>query len=262
MSEATAPAMTPSIQFLPGDYVAPGFARIRPDSCFPNMIQGDRARADWAYFRREIPHPFYVDRRQPAIGFVSRDEAHILFNTARRYPGVSTLEIGCWLGWSACHLALGGVRLDVIDPLLAEPGIYASVRGSLEAAGVMNRVTLVPGASPARVFEMTGLHGRRWNLFFIDGNHEAPGPLHDAMAVAAVAPADALVLFHDVVAPAVAAGLAHFRALGWHTMLYQTMQIMGVAWRGAMQPVAHVPDPDVDWTLPEHLNGWTISGMG
>ena len=243
-----------------GDYIAPGYARIQPDACFPNMIEGDRAVADWTFLRREIPHRFYVDRRSPSVGFVSRDEAHILFNTARRYPGVSALEIGCWLGWSACHLALGGARLDVIDPLLAEPDIHASVRNSLFAAGVMDHVTLVPGASPARVFELSALHGRRWNLFFIDGNHEAPAPLQDAKTVATLAPADALVLFHDMVAPAVAAGLAHFRALGWQTMLYQTMQIMGVAWRGTMTPLAHVPDPAVDWTLPSHLDGWTISG--
>ena len=249
-----------SVTFAPGDYVAPGLARVRPDACFPNMIQGDRALADWPYLRREIPHHFYVDQRQPKIGFVSRDEAHILYNTARRYPGSPALEIGCWLGWSACHLALGGVRLDVIDPLLAEPDIFASVRASLEAAGVLGHTTLVPGVSPALVFELAGLHRRSWNLFFIDGNHEAPAPLADARAVAAVAPADALVLFHDVVAPSVAAGLAHFRALGWNTMLYQTMQIMGVAWRGAMQPLAHVPDPAVRWTLPAHLAGWAVSG--
>lgn len=86
------------VDFGPGDYVAPGLARIHADPWFPDMIQGDRARADWPYLRREIPH----------------------------------------------H--------------------------------------------------------------------------------------------------------------------YQTMQIMGVAWRGAMQPVAHVPDPAVRWTLPAHLEGWPVSG--
>ncbi len=248
------------VELPPGDYVALGLALVRPDACFPFLTAGDRTLSDWPFLRREIPHTFYVDRRQPAVGFVSRDEAHILYNTARRFPGVGALEIGCWLGWSACHLALGGVRLDVIDPLLAEPDVYASVRASLSAAGVFGSTTLVPGFSPGRVFELAGLHGRSWNLFFIDGNHDAPAPLADAKAVAAVAPADALVLFHDLVCPAVAEGFAHFRALGWRTMLYQTMQIMGVAWRGAMEPVAHVPDPAVSWTMPPHLADWPVAG--
>jgi len=33
-----------------------------------------------------------------------------------------------------------------------------------------------------------------------------------------------------------------------------------VAWRGAMEPLAHVPDPAVRWTLPAHLEGWAVSG--
>ena len=36
-------------------------------------------------------------------------------------------------------------------------------------------------------------------------------------------------------------------------MVYQTMQIMGVAWRGDIQPVEHQPDPQVNWVLPKHL---------
>ncbi|MDQ2762027.1 MAG: class I SAM-dependent methyltransferase [Pseudomonadota bacterium] len=246
--------------FPPGDYVSSGYARIWADPFFPNMVAGERDRSDWPHLRREIPHNWYVDRRQPTVGFVSRDEAHILYNTARRYPGIPALEIGCWLGWSACHLALGGVTLDVIDPLLGLPDIYASVSGSLSQAGISDRVTLVPGVSPARVLELAGLHRRGWNLFFIDGNHEPPGPLDDAKAVAACAPADALVLFHDLASPAVAEGLALLRARGWKTMLYQTMQIMGVAWRGSAQPVAHVPDPAVPWTIPDHLRSWPVCG--
>ncbi|HEY5301543.1 MAG TPA: class I SAM-dependent methyltransferase [Acetobacteraceae bacterium] len=243
------------------DYVAPGLARVRPDACFPDMVAGDRARSDWPYLRREIPHAWYVDRRQPGVGFVSRDEAHILYNTAQRFTGARALEIGCWLGWSACHLALGGVTLDVIDPLLGDPDVYASVRASLRCAGVLERTSLIPGMSPARVFELDGLFRRGWTLFFIDGNHDAPAPLADAKAVAAVAPADALVLLHDLVCPDVAQGLAWFRARGWQTMLYQTMQVMGVAWRGAARPVAHVPDPRVAWTLPEHLRSWPVCGL-
>lgn len=253
-------AVPADLTFPDGDYVSPGLEKVRPDRCFPNMIAGDRARSDWPWLRREIPHNWYVDRRQPAVGFVSRDEAHILYNTARRHVGAPALEIGCWLGWSACHLAQGGVKLDVVDPLLADPEIYSSVRGSLTAAGVFERTTLIPGASPARTLELAGLFQRTWNLFFIDGNHDAPGPLADAKAVAAIAPRDALVLFHDLAALAVAEGLALFRALGWHTLLYQTMQIMGVAWRGAMQPIAHRPDPRVNWpAMPEHLQSFSVS---
>ncbi|NER93585.1 MAG: hypothetical protein F6J86_07060 [Symploca sp. SIO1B1] len=39
------------------------------------------------------------------------------------------------------------------------------------------------------------------------------------------------------------------------------MQIMGVAWRGKVEPVIHQPDPKITWPLPKHLQGYAISGI-
>jgi len=242
------------------DYVTPGFGVVRPDRAFPNIVMGDASNHAYFYMRREIPHIFYCDRRQPSIGFVSRDEASILYNSARLFAGKSALELGCWLGWSACHLAMGGVMLDVIDPLLDQADIAASVRQSLTAAGVMDRVNLLPGYSPAKVTEIAAAHNRRWHLMFIDADHSHPAPLNDSIACESFAQEDAMVLFHDLAAPDVGHGLDYFRSKGWNTMVYQTMQVMGVAWRGNVTPVQHIPDPAVAWELPEHLLTFRVSG--
>ncbi len=242
-----------------GDYVSPGFKIIQPDACFPNMIVGDTSGCGWPYLRREIPHNWYADRRHAYIGFVSRDEAHILYNTALKFKGKKALEIGCWMGWSACHLALGGVQLDVIDPILEKPEFYESVSNSLQAAGVLDLVKLIPGYSPEKVEEVAA-DGRKWSLIFIDGNHDAPGPLNDAIICETLAEADALILFHDLASPDVAQGLDYLKERGWNTMVYQTMQIMGVVWRGNVEPVIHQPDPKIEWHLPEHLQHYPVSG--
>ncbi|MGG6296088.1 TylF/MycF/NovP-related O-methyltransferase [Leptolyngbya sp. AN02str] len=244
-----------------GDYVSPGLAIVQPDAAFPHMTLGDRHACPWPYLRREIPHNWYVDARYPIIGFLSRDEAQILHNLARQFAGQRALEIGCWMGWSACHLALAGVTLDVVDPLLEQPEIYDSVSGSLAAAGVGDRVTLFPGYSPQKVEDIANQHQRLWSLIFIDGNHEAPGPLQDAIACEALAAEDALIVFHDLTSPDVAQGLDYFRQQGWNTLVYQTMQIMGIAWRGNVQPVSHQPDPSVNWTVPPHLQHYEVCGM-
>ena len=244
-----------------GDYVSPGFEVVQPDNCFPNMIAGDATTQPWPYLRREIPHNWYVDQRQPTVGFLSRDEAHILYNTALKFKGEKALEIGCWLGWSACHLALAGVQLDVVDPLLAIPEFYESVSNSLKAAEVFESVNLVNGYSPQKVEELADQFQRKWSLIFIDGNHESPGPLNDAIACEQLAEADALILFHDLASPDVAQGLDYLKQRGWNTLVYQTMQIMGVAWRGNVEPVSHQPDPKVDWKLPEHLGNYAVSGF-
>jgi predicted O-methyltransferase YrrM len=238
------------------DYISPGLAEIDLSPCFPNRVQGDADGHPWAFLRREIPHRWYVDRRHPMIGFLSPDEAHILYNTARRFQGQPALEVGCWMGWSACHLAAGGVQLDVVDPVLAESEFYESVSASLECAGVRDRVHLVPGYSPQQVQALVQQEQRCWALIFIDGNHEGTAPLEDARCCEQFAAADAMILFHDLASPMVAQGLEYLRQRGWQTKIYHTMQIMGVAWRGNVEPVVHQPDPRIAWPLPQHLQGF------
>ncbi len=243
-----------------GDYISPGLRTVWPDFAFPNILIGNTGTCQWRYLRREIGHNWYVDRRVPSIGFLSRDEAHILYNNALQFRGQRALEIGCWMGWSTCHLALAGVQLDVIDPLLERTEVYASVANSLSVAGVSNTVTLVGGLSPQKVHEVAARNDSQWSLIFIDGNHAAPFPLNDAIACEHYAASDAMILFHDLTAPDVTQGLDFLQQKGWKTMLYQTMQIMGVAWRGNVQPAPHVPDPSIAWDLPAHLRHHPVSG--
>jgi predicted O-methyltransferase YrrM/lipopolysaccharide biosynthesis glycosyltransferase len=241
------------------DYFPPGLAVVTPDAAFPSMVEGNRHRSTSPFHRKEVPHKWYVDIRYPSVGFVSRDEALILYNTARQFAGKAALEIGCWMGWSACHLALGGVVLDVVDPSLAHSDIGNSVTKSLHLAGVAERCKLYAGASPAAVQDLAERLGRRWSLIFIDGSHEAPHPLEDAIVAERYAEETAIVLFHDMAFPDVAPALDYLRGRGWNTMLYLTMQGMGVAWRGQANPVAHVPDPNVAWQVPHWLKNYRIS---
>jgi predicted O-methyltransferase YrrM len=243
------------------DYISPKLELVQPDDHFPHMTLGERELIGWEYFRGSIPHNWYVDDRSPQVGFLSRDEAVLLYNIALRFRGLLALEIGCWMGWSACHLAMAGVLLDVVDPLLGNAGVYQIVSDSLTSAGVRDHVNLVPGYSPQAVQALAAQRQQPWSLIFIDGNHERPGPLEDAMVCAQLAAPDAAIVFHDLASPDVAEGLDYLRQQGWNTMVYQTMQIMGVAWRGQVQPVRHLPDPSVRWELPAHLQSFMVSGV-
>jgi predicted O-methyltransferase YrrM len=242
------------------DYVSPGLARVAPDTCFPHMVVGDKSHCLWNYLRREVPHRWYVDRRFPNIGFLNRDEAHILYNIATQFRGRRALEVGCWMGWSTCHLALAGVTLDVIDPVLADQRFRKSVSESLAAAQVLDHVNLVAGASPQAVHELAQRENRKWSLFFIDGAHDGAAPRNDTVACEQYAEPDSAFVFHDLVCPDVAAGLRYLKERGWNTRVYQTMQIMGMAWRGNVTPLDHVPDPSVAWTVPEHLREFPFGG--
>jgi glycosyltransferase involved in cell wall biosynthesis/predicted O-methyltransferase YrrM len=239
------------------DYVSPGLQDVRPDAAFPHMREGDPLHHPWKYLRRDVPHRWFVDERFPLMGFLNRDEAVLLHNIALQFKGRNALEIGSWMGWSTCHLALGGVNVDVIDPAHEDPVIRASVEDSLRRSGVAERVNLAGGRSPETLAELGG----RWSLFFIDGDHESPAPLRDTAAALHYAAHDCAFVFHDLASPAVAAPLRLLKEKGFKVIVYQTAQIMAMAWRGNVNPVAHVPDPNVAWQVPPHIADYPISGV-
>lgn len=53
---------------------------------------------------------WYVDPSFPECGFLTRDEAHILYNAALIFKGQNALEIGSHVGWSTVHFGLGGKK--------------------------------------------------------------------------------------------------------------------------------------------------------
>ena len=242
------------------DYISPDLEAVSLDSAFPDMIVGTKSANQWPYLRREIAHHWYVDRRNPTVGFLSRDEAMLLYNIARQHFGRPCLEIGCWRGWSTAHMALGAGNLEVIDPVLADPGFRDDVAQSLQRASVLGSVVLHAGPSPDIVVRLSEETGKRWALVFIDGDHEDDAPRLDAEVVHRYADEDATILLHDLTSPYVATALAWLRDHGWTTAVYQTMQIMGIAVRGVDKPVAHLPDPRQPWTLPRHLASFPVIG--
>ena len=237
---------------LKNDYISPGFRYLNPDGCFPHMTIGKYEKNPWTYLRTECTHNWYVDARHPTVGFLSRDEAALIYNLALARNSERVLEIGVWKGWSACHIALSGALVDAIDPLLADPVHRAQVESSLWLAGVRDRVRLHPGKSPETVRQLAGT-GVRWGLIFIDGDHEGSAPVVDALVCEEYANKDTWILFHDLASPHVAAGLAVLQNHGWHTQVYETHQIMGIAWKAGASPCVHIPDKNLGVRLPKHV---------
>lgn len=241
------------------DYLSEGLELPNLDALFPNMIVGDKDALTWPYFRRGIDHNWYTDRRNPQIGFINKDEASILYSNARLFAGLRGLEIGAWRGWSAAHLVAAGLgSLHIVEPQLRDPAWRSEFAAAIAGAGGADRAILVPGESPAAVREL-GESGVRWSFAFIDGDHEGDAPKIDALTCEPYLEATAMVAFHDLVSPHVAAALRALDARGWRTMVYQTAQMMGVAWRGDIRPVRHTPDPTQAWSVPDHLAGFAIS---
>jgi hypothetical protein len=245
---------------MPKDYVSDKLEAPTVDHLFPNMIVADKSVSTWPWLRRDIDHSFRVDKRNPIVGFINRDEAAVLYCNARLFSGRRGIEIGAWRGWSTVHLIASGLaRLHVVEPLLADPVWRAEFDETVRAAGGGDKTILVPETSPAAI-ERLGDSGVRWSFAFIDGDHDGEAPTRDALACERHLEATAMVLFHDLVSPHVAKGLRALESNGWNVMAYQTAQMLGVAWRGEVVPVAHKPDPSQQWRVPDHLRGIAVSG--
>ena len=131
------------------DYVADNLEAPVLDHLFPNMIEADKSASTWPYFRKQIDHPFRVDRRNPTVGFINRDEASILYANARAFKGRSGIEIGAWRGWSTAYLVAAGVApLHVVEPLLADPDWRSEFEAVIRGAGGASSTILVAGEKP------------------------------------------------------------------------------------------------------------------
>jgi hypothetical protein len=142
--------------------------------------------------------------------------------------------------------------LHIVEPKLADPEWNREFAAAIAQTGGGDRALFVPGFSPAEVVRL-GERGWRWSFAFIDGDHDGDAPKNDALTTIRFLEPTAMILFHDLASPFVAAGLRALKGEGWNTRIYQTAQIMGAAWRGDAAPVAHRPDPSQTWRLPDHL---------
>lgn len=223
------------------DYAPPNLSSLPREivECFP-LVESVPSFNKW------VSHTARQDRRFPKTGLLTWDEATLMYNYGLKLGGRSMLEIGCWVGWSTVAVGLSGVDLTVIDPVLGGMQQGDACREAVAHAGIKDSVTLLSGYSPGAISEL-GAQGLRWSAFFIDGNHEGDAPLHDAQACLNFAEDDCLMLFHDAIQPNICNALKWVGQQGWQCGMHYTAQFIGVAWRGNIKPIIHIPDPRIDW---------------
>jgi predicted O-methyltransferase YrrM len=197
-------------------------------------------------FNPRVNHIGREDRRRPNVGFVTWDEGTYLMNIGLLFPGGRCLEIGTGMGWSTVCIALSGIYVDTIDPGLGPGWQGDSVRASLRAAGVSERVNLVNSTSPDAVHAL-GKQGVRWSFCFIDGDHEGDAPKRDLEACVEYLTSTAIIVCHDAMLPNVYKAIKMLSEQGWNVTFLQTAMGLGVAWRGEISPPSHVPDPTANW---------------
>jgi len=240
------------------DYIPPGMSPPALLDLFPDAQPQNPWAVNWPYLRKHIPHLWRSDRRNTGYttGYASVEEAACLHALAQMFAGKRGLEIGTHYGWTAAHLMAAGLRLDCIDPVFTDATHAADVRRPLDAvqAKYAGTYRLWAGGSPEMVATArVAADGASWSFAFIDGNHDGDAPANDARAVIPHLADDAVVVFHDLTSPHVERGLAACAAAGFRTCIFNTGQILGIAWRGAVDVPRHMPDPNCGTVYVPHL---------
>jgi predicted O-methyltransferase YrrM len=148
--------------------------------------------------------PSFADTwaRADAIeGWLTRDQAAVLFEAARSLPpGSTVVEIGSHQGRSTVVLASGltaGGRVMAVDPFDADwrygaPDTHTRLLEHLTAAGVVGKVDVVAATSRAARASYEGVVG----LVYVDGRHDYR-TVRDDLTWAARVPDGGVVLVHD-----------------------------------------------------------------
>lgn len=246
------------------DYIPPGMVVPDLSPIFSHAQPRDPWPVKWDYLRKEVPHIWRSDTRHVGafiVGNASIEEAACLYSFAKQFAGRRGLEIGTHFGWTAAHLLAAGVRLDCIDPAFADPARNSAINEALDQVPDSRGYRLWSGVSPQIVKEARDSADEPWSFAFIDGDHNGNAPANDAREVLKYLAPDAMVVFHDLTSPDVELGLAVFREAGFSTRLINTMQVLGVAWRGNVQAPDHIADAKVPVLVAPHLQKYLHSDL-
>lgn len=238
------------------DYIPLGMTSPNLLALFSYAKPSDPHPVPWPYLRKNVPHIWRSDIRNDTpyiIGNASVEEAVCLYSLASQFQGKRGLEIGSHFGWTGAHLLAAGLNMDFIDPEFSNPVRVQAVEAAFNALPDSPAYRLWAGFSPQIVPQVRAAAPDPWSFAFIDGNHDGDAPEIDAKTVLPLLADDAIVVFHDLTSPFVERGLAFFHNAGFSVRLFNTMQILGVAWRGAVEIPEHLADPNMTPICEEHL---------
>lgn len=222
---------------------------------FPQLEATDPRTCPDKRLRKQVPHVWRTDTREPGqkTGVVSTEEAALLFALASQRKGRRGIEIGSHFGWSTAHLAAAGLKLDAVDPAFGLDQRVAQVSENLSEWIEAKTVTLWPGASPGILPAVASVSDEKFGFAFVDGLHDRDGPRQDVIGLLPYLADDALIVFHDLTFADVAVAVRHLKQLGWNIRVYNTMQIMAVAWRTKDEPIVYEGDPNHPVEIPPAL---------
>src|SRR5271165_7033694 len=124
-------------------------------------------------------------------GMWTHDEAAILYNVARRAPGV-WIDIGAHSGWTTMHIGYGCNICYGIEPMLAVPEFAIRFYDNMDGWMGFGSQAMYSDNYFSKVAP-----GVKFNGFCIDGCHEDGQPQRDANNAEKHLADTGVIIFHD-----------------------------------------------------------------
>ena len=184
-------------------------------------------------------------------GFWSEGETDLLRSIAVQFSG-SWLEIGAHTGWCTETLQTWDRHVIAIEPMFSNQEWYRrfvqNLRPDWSYANVM------PWAG--RSDQYFAIHGGKFDGCLIDGDHEAPHPLNDAIACYERLNERGVIILHDFRGGPVYDAAKYLVDQGMNWRVYPSVNMVFVAWRGEFSPPRDIQEGDTDWAKHYGLPEW------
>jgi precorrin-6B methylase 2 len=176
-------------------------------------------------------------------GFLTHDEAAILWNCAKQFSGMCWwLDIGAATGWTTAHVAGSAPSVCVasVDPAFKCSAVLQRFEdNTLQWSAQRQAVAL---SSTAFFYQPSMI---RFDGVMIDGGHDWHQPLLDTQHAVEVLRPSGVIILHDFIGGPVQEAVNWLIDKGFKARIYFTPFMLAVCWRGDFEPPNHVSDPNL-----------------
>jgi len=196
-------------------------------------------------------------------GFWTRGETALLADIAAQFVG-HWIEIGAHTGHCTAHIAEANWRdpeckgtVTAIEPMFGLREWFERFVENVDGGricGPWNSGYVMPWAG--RSDQYFAIHGGKFDGCLIDGDHEAPHPLNDAIACYERLNERGVIILHDFRGGSIWDAAKYLVDQGMNWRVYPSVNMVFVAWRGEFTPPPDIQEGDTDWAKHYGLPEW------
>lgn len=193
------------------------------------------------------------------VGFWTRGEAKLLRDIAAQFQG-HWVEIGAHTGWTAAQIVAGGAHVTSIESMFSYWPFYKRFSENLASELAAGKVMPWSGRSDWYFEHWDNQDGRKFIGACIDGDHEAPHPLRDAINCFDRLEDRGVILLHDFRGPGPWEAGEYLAKQGMEYKIYGSVHMVGVFWRGDFTPPPEIREGKTsdEWIRHYGKPDWAI----